>query len=51
MAQEAGAQRLVVAHSLASLTRPGSRERGIADMSQLFDGEIIFGEELMVLEC
>ena len=50
MAQEAGAQRLVVAHTLPNLTRPGSRERGIADMARVFDGEIVFGKELMVLE-
>jgi len=50
MAQEAGAKRLIVAHSLASLTRPGSKERGIADMARVFGGEIIFGQELMILE-
>jgi hypothetical protein len=51
LGQEAGAKRLIVAHSLPSLTRPGSRERGIADMARVFGGEIIFGEELMVLGC
>jgi len=50
MARDAGAKRLIVAHSLASLTKPGSRERGIGDMAAIFDGEIVFGEELMVLD-
>jgi len=50
MAQEAGAKRLIVAHTLANLTKPGSKERGIADMAQVFDGEIVFGEELMILD-
>jgi ribonuclease Z len=50
MARQAGAKRLVAAHSLEHLSRPGSRERGTADMAQIFGGEIIFGDELMVLE-
>ena len=49
-AQEVGAKRLIVAHTLASLTKPGLKERGIADMARVFDGEIIFGEELMILD-
>jgi ribonuclease Z len=50
LARDAGARRLVIAHALANLTRPGSRERGIADMASVFDGEIVFGDELMVLD-
>ena len=50
MAQQAGAKRLVTAHSLQDLTLPGSREKGIADIGRLFDGEIVFGEELMILD-
>jgi ribonuclease BN (tRNA processing enzyme) len=50
MAHDAGAERLVLSHSLARLTRPGSKEKGISDIARVFDGEIIFGEELMCLE-
>jgi ribonuclease BN (tRNA processing enzyme) len=50
IAHEAGAKRLVLAHSLARLTRPGSREKGIGDIARVYEGEIIFGEELMGLE-
>ena len=50
MARDAGASRLVIAHTLADLARPGSRERGIADMAAIFGGEIVFGEELMALD-
>jgi ribonuclease BN (tRNA processing enzyme) len=50
MAQAAGAKRLVTAHSLDALTRPGSKEKGIVDIGRLFDGQIIFGEELMILD-
>ena len=45
-AQEAGVKRLVLTHTLPALDRPGSRERAIADVGRLYDGEIIFGQEL-----
>jgi ribonuclease BN (tRNA processing enzyme) len=50
MAREAGARMLVLTHTGPHLCRPGSRERGIADIGADFGGEIIFGEELMVLD-
>lgn len=44
-AREAGVKRLVLTHTLPALDRPGSRERAIADVGALYEGEIIFGQE------
>ncbi len=50
MALESGAKKLVLTHTGPHLSKPGSRERGVADIARLYRGEIIFGEELMRLE-
>lgn len=50
IAAQAGAKRLVIAHTLASLNQPGSKERAVADIARRYAGEIIFGEELMALD-
>jgi ribonuclease BN (tRNA processing enzyme) len=49
-AQQTGARRLILAHQGPNLDKPGSKERGIADVARIFKGEIIFGEELMILD-
>lgn len=45
MAQEAGVKKLVLVHSCPELCQPGSKERGIADISKVYDGEIVFADE------
>ncbi|MGD9135661.1 MAG: MBL fold metallo-hydrolase [Desulfobacterales bacterium] len=50
MAQKANVRRLVISHQGPNLSRPGSREKAVADMSVVFKGEIIFGEEFMALD-
>jgi ribonuclease BN (tRNA processing enzyme) len=50
MSATAGVQRLVIAHQGPNLCRPGSRERAVADMASIFEGELIFGEEFMALD-
>ena len=50
MGAKAGARRLVIAHQSPKLCLPGSREKAIADMASIFKGELIFGEESMVIE-
>ena len=50
MAQEAGAKKLILTHIGQHLAKPGSREKGIADIASIYQGEIVFGEELMSLE-
>jgi len=49
MAVEAGVQKLIIAHSGPHLSKPGSKEKGIADIASTYKGEIIFGEECMDL--
>jgi len=50
MAQEAGVKRLVLVHTGPGLCQPGAMEKGIGDIKRVYDGELIFGEELMQLE-
>ena len=50
MAQKANVRRLVITHQGPNISRPGSREKAVADMSAIFKGEIIFGEEFMTLD-
>lgn len=50
MAQKANVRRLVITHQGPNLCWPGSREKAVADMSAIFKGEIIFGEEFMTLD-
>jgi len=49
LAQECGVKRLIVNHYTPNLARPGSKERAIGDIAQIYHGEIIFAEELMIL--
>jgi len=49
-AQQTEARRLILAHQGPNLDKPGSKERGIADVAGIFKGEIIFGEESMILD-
>ena len=50
MAQEAGVKRLVLVHTGPSLCEHGAMEKGIGDVKRVYDGELIFGEELMSLD-
>ena len=40
----------MITHQGPNISRPGSREKAVADMSAIFKGEIIFGEEFMTLD-
>lgn len=48
MAQKAGASRLIVTHQNSGLDEPGQTERAIRDMARHYDGEIVWGEEMLV---
>ena len=50
MAKEYGVKKLILTHTGPHLTYPGSREKGIGDITKIFKGDVIFGEELMRLE-
>ena len=47
MAQEAGVKKLVLVHQKHTLDEPGATERVIADIAKVYDGSIIWGNELM----
>ncbi len=50
MAQEAGVKKLVLVHIGPNLSRHGPMEKGIGDVRKLYDGQVLFSEELMALE-
>ena len=45
----AGARRLVATHIYDQFDQPGIREKVIAEMSRVYDGVIVIGEDLMQL--
>jgi ribonuclease BN (tRNA processing enzyme) len=47
IAKRAGVKTLVLTHFLAHLDRPGIREQIISEVKQVFDGQVIWGEDLM----
>jgi len=47
LAAKARVQTLVITHVTEQFDRPGVRERAIAEMSRVFAGHIVFGEDLM----
>ena len=49
IAKECGVKKLVVNHSTPNLIRPGSKEKAIGDIAHIYQGDIIFAEELMRL--
>ena len=49
MAQDASVKRLVLVHVSPNLARPAEMERAIADIKAIYDGEVIFGDELMTI--
>ena len=50
MAKDAGARTLVLTHTGPRLCESGSKERAVADIAHVYDGQIIFAEELMRLD-
>jgi ribonuclease BN (tRNA processing enzyme) len=49
VARRAGVRTLVLTHLLEQIDRPGVRERVIAEMHAVFDGAIIWGEDLLTV--
>ncbi len=50
MAQDAGARTLALAHVGPNLSQHGAKEKGIGDVSAIYDGNVIFSDELMTIE-
>ena len=46
LAQEAGVKKLVLVHN-TGWAIPGRMEKGIAEIASVYDGEIVFGSEMM----
>jgi ribonuclease BN (tRNA processing enzyme) len=49
VARKAGVKTLVLTHVLDEIDRPGIREQIAHEIHQEFDGQVIWGEDLMVL--
>lgn len=49
MAREAGVKKLVLVHIGPHLSSHGPMEKGIGDVRRVYDGEVIFADELMPL--
>ena len=47
MAQDAGAKRLVLVHQVDKMDDPGETERAVRDVARHYDGQIVWGRELM----
>jgi ribonuclease Z len=47
VAQKAGVKTLVLSHMLVQIDRPGIRESIIREIANIYDGHIIWGEDLM----
>ena len=47
VAQQAGVKTLVLTHMLEQIDQPGMRERIIREVGAIYDGTIIWGEDLM----
>ncbi|MCH7842643.1 MAG: hypothetical protein IID01_07730 [Chloroflexi bacterium] len=50
LAQDAGVKKLVLVHMGPSLSADTPFDRHIQEMTAMYDGEIIFSEELMRME-
>jgi ribonuclease BN (tRNA processing enzyme) len=49
LARKAGVKTLVLTHVLPQIDRPGIREQIVHEIRQVFDGRVIWGEDLMEL--
>ena len=50
MAQAAGVKKLVLVHVGAHLAGHGPMEKGIGDIASIYDGEVVFSDELMAVD-
>lgn len=50
MAQEAGVGKLVLIHIGAGITEPGAMHNAVAEIKQIYDGDLVFSREFMTIE-
>jgi len=51
VAQAAGAKKLVLVHQAHWLDVPGQTERALRDITRIYDGEVVWGRELMAFDA
>jgi ribonuclease Z len=49
VARRAGVKTLVLTHVLSQIDQPGLRERIVREIAQEFDGDVVWGEDLMTI--
>ena len=50
MARAAGVKKLVLSHMGPHLSSHGPLEKGIGDVKRIYDGEVVYSEELMAFD-
>jgi ribonuclease Z len=50
LAEAAGARNLVLVHTSPQLARPGSIERAVGDIREVYKGDVYFGQDVLALE-
>ncbi len=50
MAQEAGVKKLVLVHTGPNLAKEGPMAKGMADIKSIYDGEVVFSDELLTVD-
>ncbi len=50
MAQDARVKKLVLVHIGPNLSRHPVMEKGIGDIKRIYDGEVVFSDELMTID-
>ena len=50
MAQEAGVKKLALVHLGPNIASHGPMEKGIGDVKRIYDGELVFSDELMTID-
>ena len=50
MAKEAGVKKLVLVHIGPNLAGHGPMEKGLGDIRSVYDGEVVFSDELLTVD-
>ena len=50
MAQEAGVKKLVLVHIGPNLASHDPMEKGLGDIRSIYDGEVVFSDELLTVD-
>jgi ribonuclease Z len=50
LAQDAGVRNLVLVHTGPQLARPGSIERAVGDIREIYKGQVYFGQDVLALD-